>query len=110
VLLPIDSAIPSGLVVTELISNALKHAFRRGEQGEISVTLTRESSGCVVLAVSDNGVGIPEHVSIADSSTLGLQLVTILADQLGGSVTMQRSNPTRLVLRFPAQRPTSGVE
>jgi two-component sensor histidine kinase len=101
--LPIGSAIPCGLVVNELISNALKHAFRLGNGGEINVGLKRTAAGAVILSVSDTGIGVPEHVSITDTGTLGLQLVSLLADQLGGTATMQRSNPTRFTLQFPLQ-------
>jgi PAS domain S-box-containing protein len=103
VLLPIGSAIPCGLVVNELISNALKHAFRPGNGGDINVGLKRVPGGAVVLSVSDTGIGVPEHVDITGTGTLGLQLVSLLADQLGGTATMQRSNPTRFTLQFPLQ-------
>lgn len=101
VLLPIGAAIPCGLVVNELISNALKHAFRPGNGGDIDVGLRRVAGGDLALSVSDTGIGVPEHVNITDTGTLGLQLVVLLADQLGGIATMQRSNPTRFTLQFP---------
>jgi two-component system, sensor histidine kinase PdtaS len=101
VLLPINVAIPCGLVVNELISNALKHAFPRGQSGEITVLLRNEPGEQVILSVSDNGVGIPDDLDIAETATLGLQLVRLLADQLGADVTIQRSNPTRFELRSP---------
>ncbi len=75
VLLPIGAAIPCGLVVNELISNALKHAFRPGNGGDIDVGLRRVAGGDLVLSVSDTGIGVPEHVNITDTGTLGLQLV-----------------------------------
>ena len=101
VLLPINVAVPCGLVVNELISNALKHAFPRGQSGEVIVTLREEPDEQVVLCVSDNGVGIPDGLDIAQTATLGLQLVWLLADQLRADVTIQRSNPTRFELRLP---------
>ncbi len=58
----------------------------------------------VLLSVSDDGVGIPEHFDIEQSATLGLQLVTMLVDQLGVNCTIQRSNPTRFLLRFPVDK------
>jgi two-component sensor histidine kinase len=103
VLLPIGSAIPCGLAVNELISNALKHAFRPGDGGAINVGVKRAAGGAVILSVSDTGLGIPEHVNMTDTGTLGLQLVSLLAEQLGGTATMQRSNPTRFTLQFPLQ-------
>ena len=105
VLLPIDAAIPCGLAVNELISNALQHAFRDGRGGEITVVLAQETGSQVMLVVSDNGTGVPDHIDMPTTGTLGLQLVTLLAEQLGGSVAMQRSNPTRFTLRFPINKP-----
>jgi PAS domain S-box-containing protein len=100
VLLPIHAAMPCGLFVNELISNALKHAFPDGRRGEIAVKLFAEPAGRAVLSVADNGVGIPENVDMSKASTLGLQLVALLADQLGGTITKRRSNPTEFVLSF----------
>lgn len=99
--LPIDVAVPCGLVVNELITNAFKHAFGPENHGEISITLTCPRDGEVVLSVSDNGVGMPEHFDLADTSTLGLQLAGLLADQVGGNLTINRSHPTCFTLRFP---------
>jgi PAS domain S-box-containing protein len=103
VFLPIDSAIPCGLLVNELISNALKHAFPGG-RGEITLELGLDAAGAVCLAVSDDGVGLPEGLNIAATTTLGLQLVTLLADQLGAVLDIQPRNPTRFGLRFPIRR------
>jgi len=104
VLLPIDAAIPCGLAVNELISNALKHAFPAGREGEIRIDLAREDAGQVVVAVSDNGVGLPDALGMEQPATLGLQLVTLLADQLGGHLSIQKSKPTRFTLRFPDEK------
>jgi two-component sensor histidine kinase len=101
VLLPINIAVPCGLVVNELISNALKHAFPRGQSGQVSVNLRKESGDQVVLSVSDNGVGIPDDLNIEQTTTLGLQLVLLLADQLRAHVMIRRSNPTCFELRLP---------
>jgi len=102
--LPIDQAIPLGLIVNELISNALKHAFPDGRRGEIRIGLTRDTAGWIALAVSDDGIGIPEDFDMAQTTTLGLQLVTLLTDQLGGEIAIRRSNPTSFILRFPVQK------
>jgi len=104
VLLPIHIAVPCGLVANELISNALKHAFPRDEPGEVTVGLRKEQDDHVVLSVSDNGVGIPDHLDIEQTETLGLQMVCLLADQLGAEVSVQRANPTRFELRLPLCR------
>jgi PAS domain S-box-containing protein len=100
VFLPINAAIPCGLVVNELISNALKHAFPGERRGEISVKLADDASGGAMLSVRDNGVGIPEDLDMSKAGTLGLQLITLLAEQLGGKIAIRRSNPTEFVLTF----------
>jgi PAS domain S-box-containing protein len=102
--LPIGMAIPCGLVVNELISNALKHAFPGQTRGEIKIDLADEPDDQVVLTVSDDGIGIPDTFSIDESATLGLQLVTLLAEQLGARMTIHKSKPTRFELRFPISR------
>ncbi|HEX4181251.1 MAG TPA: histidine kinase dimerization/phosphoacceptor domain -containing protein [Caulobacteraceae bacterium] len=98
--LPISAAIPCGLIVNELISNALKHAFPEGRAGVITVNLRNESLREIILTVSDDGVGFPEAFDIQQSTTLGLQLVRLLADQLGAELTVSRSAPTRFQVRF----------
>jgi PAS domain S-box-containing protein len=99
--LPIKAAVPCGLVVNELIANAFKHAFPANGGGEIRVALTRQLGEEALLSVSDNGVGLPDHVDLESSTTLGLQLVGLLANQLNGALTTHRSQPTRFSLRFP---------
>ena len=99
--LPIDIAVPCGLVVNELITNALKHAFPNRDQGEIRIALTRQLGNEALLSVSDNGIGLPDHVDTRGTATIGLQLVGLLASQLDGEVSIHRSNPTRFSLRFP---------
>jgi two-component sensor histidine kinase len=107
-----DTAIPLGMIVNELVSNSLKHAFPASDKGEIRIKLSREENGkCIksinedcsiayVLSVSDNGIGIPENIDIEDLESLGLQLVTSLVDQLGGELEMKRNNGTEFTIRF----------
>lgn len=102
--LPIDAAIPCGLIVNELISNALKHAFPDGRRGKITIEFTQKSDQDAILSVEDDGVGIPEGFSFENSETLGIQLVYMLAGQLGGVVTIEHSPLTRCVMRFPLTR------
>ena len=106
VLLPISAAIPCGLVVNELVSNALKHAFPNRARGEIRIVLSQDDAKLTTLSVSDNGIGIPETLDLEKSETLGLQLVGLLAEQLGGEISIQRANPTRFAITFP-NRPAS---
>jgi PAS domain S-box-containing protein len=104
VLLDIHTAIPCGLIVNELVSNALKHAFPDGRGGEIRVRLRRHGRQ-VTLSVCDNGVGFPAGVDFRDTPSLGLQLVHLLTDQLGGTVELRRGNGTSFVIRFAAEEP-----
>jgi PAS domain S-box-containing protein len=101
VLLPISAAIPCGLVVNELVSNALKHAFPNHRRGQINIALSQDDAKMTTLSVSDDGVGIPEGLDLEKSETLGLQLVSLLAEQLGGAISIQRSHPTRFAITFP---------
>lgn len=98
--LAIDTAMPCGLIINELLSNALKHGFPDGRHGQVSVGLQRDSDQQITLCVSDTGVGFPLGTSIAESSSLGLQLVTTLVNQLDGSLAMQRDNGTKFLIRF----------
>ncbi|MEA2003760.1 MAG: sensor histidine kinase [archaeon] len=76
---------PVGLIINELLSNALKHAFNGRDEGKIEVSLTAPDSGRVNLTVSDDGVGLPPGFDINAAKTLGLRLVKILVeDQLQG--------------------------
>jgi PAS domain S-box-containing protein len=102
--LPINLAIPCGLAVNELISNALKHGFPAGRAGEVSVRLATSAEGELSLSVSDDGVGLPANFALARTATLGMQLLTLLAEQLGGELAVEPRQPTRFTLRFPLQR------
>ena len=87
----LDTAVPCGLILTELVSNAFKYAFPEGRQGRIGVTLQPEAENRWLLVVQDNGIGIPGEIDITDTESLGLTLVHDLVSQLGGSVQMDRS-------------------
>ena len=101
VLLPISAAIPCGVLVNELISNALKHAFPKLRRGWIKVSLEHVGEAQVRLAVVDNGIGIPTDLDVENTTTLGLQLVTLLAEQLGAQMVVRRADPTSFELHFP---------
>ncbi|MBU7025862.1 MAG: PAS domain-containing protein [Theionarchaea archaeon] len=95
----IDAAIPCGLIINELVSNSLKHAFP-DRKGKIAVIL-HSVDGIIELTVSDNGVGIPEDIDFKNTETLGLRLVTILAeDQLNGKVNLIKSKGTTFHITF----------
>jgi PAS domain S-box-containing protein len=94
VLLDIDTAIPCGLIVNELVTNSLKYAFPPGVEGEICISLHPENDGRLVLVVSDNGAGLPPDFDLHQTDSLGLQLVSTLADQLEGTIALDRSSGT----------------
>jgi two-component system, sensor histidine kinase PdtaS len=99
--LPIDAAVPCGLVVNELITNAVKHAFRDRDRGEIRIALARRATDEIELSVSDNGIGLPDNFDPERTETLGLRLVSLLAGQLDGIFAIHRSGPSRFSMRFP---------
>lgn len=97
--LDIDTAIPCGLIINELVSNSLKHAFPE-RKGEICVGL-HTVNGDIELVVSDNGIGIPEDVDFSDTQSLGLHLVSVLAEgQLRGEITLSRTKGTEFRITF----------
>lgn len=97
--LGVDTAVPCGLIINELVSNALKHAFP-GRKGEIRVGF-HAAHGKIQLVIGDNGVGIPENVDFKRTETLGLKLVTILAeDQLEGSIQLNKDGGTEFSIVF----------
>ena len=105
VMLPISFAIPCGLIVNELISNALKHGFPGDRRGRVRVALENELQNCVSLSVSDDGVGIPAEADTLSPATLGLQIVNVLIDQLGGVLDVNPRAPTQFKVQSPL--PTS---
>jgi PAS domain S-box-containing protein len=99
--LGIDSAIPCGLVVNELVTNSLKHAFPDGRRGEVLISLHPTPENMIELIVRDNGVSIPANIDIRKTESLGLHLVTILVEnQLHGEINLNRSKGTEFLVKF----------
>ena len=101
--LGIDTAIPVGLILNELVSNAYKHAFNDRTDGVISVTFYAADDQ-VVLTVRDNGTGLPEGFDIDESQTLGMRLVKILTKQIGGTLAVRRDGGAEFSVSFPLAR------
>lgn len=99
VFLKMDEAIPCGLIVCELISNSLQHAFPDGRKGEVSVSC-RLDDDCIALRVSDNGIGLPPGFDFTNAESLGLQLVCMLVQQLRGTIDLERDGGTSFMVRF----------
>jgi len=102
VYLDINKAIPCGLILNELVSNALKHAFPGKKKGEIYVKLSLAEDEAILLVVADDGVGLPLEVDFKEPETLGLQLVKDLVDQLEGTVRLDRDGGTAFTVTFRA--------
>jgi len=86
--LDIETALPCGLMLTELLSNSLKYAFPKGRAGEITITASLSPAHRVLLRVSDNGIGLPDDFDLGRVSSLGLSLVQNLAKQIRGEVAI----------------------
>jgi PAS domain S-box-containing protein len=106
VFLGVDMAIPCGLIINELVSNSLKHAFPEGRVGKIHIELCADDESQFTLMVSDNGVGFPENLGFRDTGSLGLQLVNTLVDQLEGAIELDRRSGTafKIALAAPVDR------
>jgi PAS domain S-box-containing protein len=98
--LDINSAVPCGLLVSELITNALKHAFPGDRKGVVGIRLHRREDGFVEIRVADDGVGFLEAVDFCKTESLGLQIVTLLANQLEGTIELDRENGTAFTISF----------
>ena len=103
VALGLEQAVPCGLIVNELLSNALKYAFPSGRTGQITLTLSAPA-GQVHLQVADNGVGLPPPMETAPARPPGLGLVSMLAKQLKGEVVVERGEGAAFQLTFPLHR------
>jgi two-component sensor histidine kinase len=101
--LNIGQAIPCGLILNELVTNALKYAYPESGTGEVLVELNETPEGRIRLAVSDHGKGLPPDFDWKNSKSLGLRIVDVLAKQLGGTFTVQSGERTMFVLDFPRE-------
>lgn len=102
VFLSLDQAIPCGLIVNELVSNALKYAFPEDAAGEIYLEL-KENKGGIELKIHDDGIGLPESLVVENSDTLGLQLVYTLIDQLDANISVTSKKGTKYLITFEKQ-------
>ena len=101
VLLPIDLAVPCGLMLNELATNSLKHAFRNRSEGVLSIALRPGPNQQIFLSVKDNGVGLPSGLDWRQTRSMGLQLVQMLVGQLKGTVTVSANGGTHFQFSFP---------
>jgi two-component sensor histidine kinase len=106
--LDLDRAVATGLIVNELISNALKHAFPAGRPGQVRVDLRLVDGNQCRLEVSDDGVGLSSDFDVERAESLGLQLVHDLTRQLHGTMTVERAGGTRFAIDFGATGAADG--
>lgn len=99
IMLNIETAIPCGLIISELISNSLKHAFPEGKKGNIRIAL-RPRGNEYELLISDNGIGIPENIDFKNTNTLGFKLINNLVSQIDGKITLDKSHGTKFKITF----------
>ena len=99
--LNVDTAVPCGLIVNELLTNSLKYAFCSKNKGKIKIDFHLDNNGVCVLVVSDNGVGFPKDVDYRNGRTLGLRLVGSLVKQIRGKIVLLETAGTVFKIAFP---------
>ena len=103
IVLDMDQAIPCGLILNELLSNAFKYAFPQNRTGEVYVELQADTAQQAALVVRDNGIGFPDEIDFRHTESLGLQLVAMLTEQLQGTIALERADGTIFTLTFPVR-------
>ncbi len=98
--LDMESAVPCGLILSELVANCFKHAFPDGRRGKILIRVSRQQPGEINLVVADTGVGIADEYRHGRSGSLGLRLVHRLVRQLGGSIEVHVGEGTKFLIRL----------
>ncbi|MFM1874357.1 MAG: hypothetical protein RL266_94 [Bacteroidota bacterium] len=101
--LNLDTSIPCGLIINEIVSNSLKYAFQGREKGKICLEFSKLSDGRMKLIVSDDGIGLPKDFDIENAESLGLQLVTTLITQVSGELEIDVSRGTKFNIVFKEQ-------
>jgi two-component sensor histidine kinase len=98
----INQAIPCGLILNELVSNAFKHAFPAAEPGELRIIIRETKNKEIEIVVRDNGLGLPDDVDINQPRSMGLYLVNgLVKKQLEGQIEVRRDNGTEFRIKFP---------
>lgn len=99
VTLNMETAVPCGLIISELVSNSLKYAFPNGKKGEMFMSLKLKDD-TYELIIRDNGLGLPEKLDFDNLESLGLRLVKSLTEQIDGELTINRSHGTEFKITF----------
>jgi PAS domain S-box-containing protein len=98
--LNIETAVPLGLIISELVSNSLKYAFREDKKGILTIDFHMIKEGEYQLIIADDGVGLPEDIDMETTDSLGLRLVSSLVNQLDGTVELDRKHGTKYIIKF----------
>ena len=98
--LSLDKANACGLIINELVSNSLKHAFSKNDDGKIIVTLKKTTNNRTLLDVYDNGIGFPKDVDYKNSDTLGLKLISTITKQMDGKISIEKNNGTHVTITW----------
>jgi len=101
--LNLDTSIPCGLIINEVVSNSMKYAFQGRDKGVVTIALSRISTDSLKLIISDDGIGLPSNFDIENADTLGLQLVTTLCSQIGGKLEISNIKGTSFSIEFKEQ-------
>jgi two-component sensor histidine kinase len=97
--LDINYAVPCGLIINELTTNALKHAFPGKRSGNIIIRCKKRNN-TVELEIRDNGIGIPDNIPLQSKKSMGMTLVNILTEQINGSISIRREKETSIKITF----------
>lgn len=95
---------PCSLIISELVSNALKYAFPDERQGEVQIDFTMRDDGWYSMTIRDNGIGLPDSIDIEKTETLGMQLLNTLSRQLRGEFSFSRAEGTSFSITFPGEK------
>ena len=98
--LNVETATPCGLIVNELILNALEHAFPAHQPGNLFLTLKQTTTGTIMLQIQDDGQGLPADFNFRKTQSLGWQLICLLTEQLEGDIQVNSQNGTQVTLTF----------
>ena len=101
--LNLDTAIPCGLIINELISNALKYAFKDNDDGRLDVQV-KSVGDALQIIIADNGKGLPENIDFRNTESLGLQLVVTLVEQINGQIALETKKGTKFTIEFVPPR------
>ena len=100
VMLDVETSIPLGLILNELLTNSLRHAFPDGRNGEIHIELHSTNKNEFNLIISDNGTGFPENLDFKNTESLGMRLVNSLTEQINGEIELDKTTGTKFIITF----------